>query len=285
MTMLEAAMEYLALKLPVFPVRPDKTPLTPHGLKDATMLQIRAKEYWEKWPEAGIGVVTDGLIVLDFDAAHGGFDSLNQMIEKYGKFPDTRVHQTGGGGLHFIFRNTNGKDHRNTTNFAGYQGVDIRANGGYIVAPPSPHLSGNCYEVLDNHEIAPCPEWLAELLSHRGKPVPLSEFTEAVVIAEGRRNASLASLAGAMRRQGCSQAIIEKTLLETNTQQCNPPLPEKDVLRIAKSISRYEPNLEKDSYSNNDSIDTFLINGSKGDKFLSPFEANSPQDGDKMGTT
>ena len=239
--MLEAALSYIAEGLPVFPCKADKTPCTPRGLKDATLLPDGVTKYWTIWPQAGIGMVTEGLIVLDFDADKGGLGSLNEMIEQYGKFPDTRVHQTGGGGLHFLFRNVNGKDHRNAVNFAGYQGVDIRANGGYIIAPPSVHASGNAYEVLDPSPIAPCPDWLTSLLGARGKPVPLEQVDGQVVIAEGRRNASLASLAGAMRRQGCSQAIIERALLETNSQQCNPPLPEKDILRIAGSISRYAP--------------------------------------------
>ena len=67
-------------------------------------------------------------------------------------------------------------------------------------------------------------------------------------IPEGERNASLASLAGALRRQGADQATIETTLLETNARRCAPPLPEQEVLTIAKSISQYEPKPDGDNH-------------------------------------
>ena len=257
MGMIDAALEYIGLHLPVLPLHsivdgqcscdnpkcdsPGKHPRTAHGLKDATILEITAREYWAKWPDANIGVRTDGLIVLDFDPRHNGYESLNKLREKYGPFPETRSHQTGGGGLHLIYRSPNRGHHGNATDFCGYQGLDIRADGGYICAAPSNHISGNFYEVLDPSPIADCPPWLAELLAKRGKPVRIDDAVAGYTIVEGRRNASLASIAGAMRRQGCSQPVIETTLLEINRQQCNPPLAEKDVLRIAKSIARYEP--------------------------------------------
>lgn len=61
------------------------------------------------------------------------------------------------------------------------------------------------------------------------------------IIPVGQRNARLASLAGAMRRPGMSHEAIEVALLEVNRQQCSPPLPDDEVLRIARSITRYEP--------------------------------------------
>ncbi len=70
--MLEAALAYIAEGRKVFPCKTDKTPYTPKGLKDATLLQIQAKEYWAKWPTASIGMPNDNLIVLDFDLQHDG---------------------------------------------------------------------------------------------------------------------------------------------------------------------------------------------------------------------
>ncbi len=114
MTLLEAALEYVQAGFKVFPVKLDKTPLTAHGLKDATMIQLGVKEYWSKWPEAGIGLVTDDFVVIDFDAKNGGKESKVAIEVKYGKLPKTRVHRTGGGGLHYIYRNPNGRDIRNS---------------------------------------------------------------------------------------------------------------------------------------------------------------------------
>lgn len=243
--MLTAALEYIAEHHPVFPVTIQKTPYTEHGLKDATLLQIRVKEFWTRWPDAGIGMRTDGLIVLDFDPAKGGYESMAQMREKYGPFPTTRVHQTGGGGLHMIFTNPDGKEHRNAVSFAGYQGVDIRANGGYIVCPPSKHLSGNCYEVLDPSPIAPCPEWLVELLSKRGRPMSGVQVAANEPIIEGQRHATLVRIAGAMRRVGSGEEEIAAALMAA-LKRCDQPIgheiTEADMLRLAKDVyRRYEP--------------------------------------------
>lgn len=240
--MLKAALDYVAQGFKVFPIKIDKKPLTEHGLKDATQLQIRVRDFWNKWPDAGIGLVTDGLVVPDFDAKNGGLDSKVVIEAKYGPLPRTRTHRTGGGGLHYLYRNPNGADIRSTTKLGAYSGVDLRANGGYIVAPPSLHESGARYEVIDNAEIAAAPAWLMKLATKRA-PLQISTTAEGIgqPIPEGQRNATLASLAGTMRRRGLSEEAILAALSIENKQRCSPPLPEAEIEVIAKSISRYEP--------------------------------------------
>ena len=233
-SMLDAALAYIAQGFRVFPVKLDKKPLTEHGLKDATMIQLGVREYWTRWPDAGIALVTDGLVVLDFDSKHGGAESKTVIETKFGQLPRTRIHRTGGGGLHYIYRNPNGTDIRNTVGLGGYQGVDLRANGGYIVAPPSPHESGARYEVIDDSEIAPAPVWLMGLTTKK-------QMTQTGAIQEGQRNATLASLAGTMRRRGMSQEAIEAALL-TENNRCQPPLPQNEIKAIAQSVARYSPN-------------------------------------------
>lgn len=237
---LQAALSYIDQGFKVFPVKPDKKPLTPHGLKDATNTESGVREFWTHWPEAGIGLVTDGLIILDFDVKNDGLNSKQKLETQYGSLPQTRTHRTGGGGEHWIYRNPNGTDIRNTVSFAGYPGVDLRANGGYIVVPPSVHQSGKRYEILDQYEISPAPDWLIKLASKRnGKNRAARKSPES--IPEGERNTRLTSIAGAMRRQGTSHKSIETFLLEINRDQCSPPLPEEEVIQIAKSVTRYEP--------------------------------------------
>ncbi len=238
--MMEAGLSYIAHGFNVFPVKPDKKPLTAHGLKDATQTQAGVREYWTRWPEAGIALGTDGFIVLDFDTKNGGLENKSAIEAKYGSLPRTRTHRTGGGGEHWIYRNPNGTDVRNTVALADYRGVDLRANGGYIVAPPSMHESGTRYEVLDDSEIAPAPTWLVELATKR---ITKAQHTapERQPIPEGQRNSTLTSLAGTMRRRGMSQEAIEAALLGINRLQCSPPLPEDEVKRVAQSVTRYEP--------------------------------------------
>jgi len=222
--MIEAGLSYIAQGFKVFPVKPDKKPLTDHGWKDATQTQSGVREYWTRWPDAGIALVTNGLMVLDFDAKNGGLKSKTSMEAKYGPLPRTRAHRTGGGGEHWIYLNPNGADVRSTVIFAGYKGVDLRANGGYIVAPPSQHESGRRYEVLDDSEIAPAPIWLLDLVTKK-RTRSLQAATDSQPIVEGQRNSGLTSIAGSMRRNGMAREAIEAALLEVNQRQCSPPLP------------------------------------------------------------
>ena len=238
MANIDAALQYIQHGFKVFPVKTDKTPLTPHGLKDATETILGVREYWGKWPDAGIGVVTDGLVVLDFDKDSGGLESMEAMAVKYGDFPDTRTHLTGGGGYHKLYRNPSGTDIRNTTRLGGYPGVDVRADGGYIIVPPSLHASGGKYKVINKAALAPAPDWLVELLKQPSNAPVLSVEGS---ITEGQRDSTLASLAGSMRRRGMSQESILAALATENRSRCSPPLPDKDVARIASSVSRYTP--------------------------------------------
>ena len=238
--LMTAALDYVKEGFKVFPVKLDKKPLTLHGLKDATQTLQGVKEYWTKWPDASIGIVTDGLVVLDFDLKSKGLESLKDIEFKYGPLPPTRIHVTGGGGYHYIYRNTNGTNIRNTTQLAGYSGVDIRANGGYIVAPPSPHPSGNDYYFYDLSLIADAPAWLVKLATTK-EPTPQGIPGTDALIPEGTRNATLTSLAGTMRRKGMSVEAIEAALMVENIKRCNPALSENEVKQVAKSVERYQP--------------------------------------------
>jgi len=60
------------------------------------------------------------------------------------------------------------------------------------------------------------------------------------VIPEGERNDTLTSLAGAMRRQGASEAVMMAALVERNND-CVPPLSDKELRGIVKSVGKYEP--------------------------------------------
>jgi len=257
--MLQAALSYAAQGFKVFPVcwpTPDgkcgcgrghtgrdigKVPLNEHGLKDATQTIEGVKEYWARWPNGGIGRVTDGLVVPDFDKEKGGLESKTAIEIKYGALPRTRTHRTGGGGLHLIYRNPNGSDIRCTAALGGYQGVDLRANGGYIVVPPSLHKSGNRYEIIDAGEIAPAPAWLLELATRR--VIAPAATTSPGLIKHGERNHRLFKLASGMRRQGASEDTIYESVKRCYQNDCEhePPVTEDELHKIAKSGARYSP--------------------------------------------
>lgn len=143
---------------------PAKHPRTKTGLSEATTDATVINYWWDKWPLANIGVRTgaiSGIVVLDVDSYNGGDEGLDTLVVEYGALPETLVAGTGGGGRHLIFAHPGeGKDVRNKAGLA--PGVDVRGDGGYIVAPPSLHVSGELYQWT--HTVAPAalPAWLVE---------------------------------------------------------------------------------------------------------------------------
>lgn len=123
---------------------PGKHPLTEHGLKDATTDPEQIRRWWTRWPDANIAVATgaaSGFDVLDIDPRHGGDISLEDLESQHGKLPETAEQITGAGGRHILFRHTPGlKSHNGIL-----PGIDVKADGGYILAAPSNHLSGQRY--------------------------------------------------------------------------------------------------------------------------------------------
>jgi len=239
--MLDAALAYVDAGFKVFPLN-GKKPATEHGFKDATMTQIGCRAIWGKNPGLNIGIPTQDMVVIDFDIKSGGKESKTKMWADHGPLPKTRVHKTGGGGQHWIYANPFGIDIRNCTTFAGYPGVDIRANGGYICAPPSIHPdTGKPYEVADPSEIATVPDWVIDIAGRKESNFAPSSTGETLIIPDRERNDTLASIAGTMRRRGLGEDAIVAALLATNEKQCIPPLDEKEVRDIARKISRYTP--------------------------------------------
>ena len=222
----------------VFPVRPrGKEPLTPHGFKDATTDPQRIKFWWRKWPNANIGIACapSGLAVLDCDPRHGGEETLAACRP----LPLTPQVKTGGGGLHFYFRLPPGVTVANKTIGPG---LELKVNG-YVVAPPSVHPSGERYtwDILANPQETPLAELPSQLLD--SEEAERDEKASGVPerIPEGERNVQLTKLAGALRRRGLGEEEIRATLLIVNRLRCDPPLPEKEVAAIAKSIAKYPP--------------------------------------------
>lgn len=226
----------------VFPLPPkSKEPYAgTHGHEDATADPKKIREWWERQPDSNIGIATGAksdLLVLDVDPKDGGDDSLRALEEIHGALPETYTVATGGHGLHFYFKYVPGV--RCSTSKVG-KGLDIRCEGGYVVAPSSTHDKTGLEYQLKSQPIAavePPPGWLVSLALGR-LPKERSE-AEGPTIAKGSRNSTLASRAGSMRRAGLSGAAIEAALQVENRTRCFPPLAEAEVRTIAKSISRY----------------------------------------------
>ena len=183
-----------------------------------------------------------GLFALDVDPRKGDAKSLAYLEAQHGKLPETRTANTGGGGVHHLFKYPDFPVKNSTGDLA--LGLDIKGEGGAIVVAPSLHASGKRYSWRNSAPIANAPEWFLRLLREAQKSRANGSAAIGVAISEGRRNDTLTSLAGSMRRRGMGAEEIEAALLVTNNKRCDPPLAEDEVRKIASSVCRYKPAVE-----------------------------------------
>ncbi len=268
---LEAALDYGRRGLPVLPVwgakgggcacgksrcpHPGKHPigaLVRHGVKHATTDLDTIVSWWRSYPHASVAIATgkpSGIDVLDVDGDEG-IASLRVYETEHGELPVTPLSITGSLGQHYVFRHRPGL--KNVVRFA--PGLDVRTTASYIVAPPSLHVSGRPYAWdasahPDDIEPAAWPDALYDLIAEasttRKKKAPAERGCEAS-ISKGRRNDTLTSLAGTMRRRGMGEDTIAAALLVENTRICEPPLDDAEIRCIAASVARYPPASEGD---------------------------------------
>jgi hypothetical protein len=219
---LDEALKLGRLGFRVIPLKPGtKEPLIADWPNKATWDEAQIREWWAKWPNANIGIATgryrDGyFIVLDFDPRNGGawYDDVGKDV-----LPDTWVVHTGGGGRHFYYKTP--KLLRGAKLGAG---VDLKGEGGYVVAPPSVHPNGERYgwEVgagPGEIPMAEVPEWVLRELAGEAQSAGdskeggrLSLWLMPPPIPKGMRHNYLVSLAGALLAAGLSEREIEAAL-------------------------------------------------------------------------
>lgn len=180
-----AALAYAALGWPVLPIagmvgshcgcrkgpdctHPAKHPLIRAGTRGATIDAEIIQGWFAAWPWAGVGIVTgarSSLVVLDVDPRHDGDETLDQLLANGLSLPPTLMAHTGGGGRHYFFdagalwaaANTSGR----LPNLGATPGLDLRGEGGYVVAAPSRHASGGTYRwTTSDSGLAPLPDVL-----------------------------------------------------------------------------------------------------------------------------
>jgi hypothetical protein len=258
-TLLDAALEYAAAGFAVFPChsprnggcscgRPDcddaaKHPRTLDGLKSATCDEAQVREWWRRWPDANIAIATgaaSGLVALDVDVPKGGAGTLAELERKHGALPRTAQVLTGGGGYHYLFQHP-GDGVRNSVGKLG-KGLDIRGDGGYVIAAPSIHISGRPYKWTRGLEQAPpteLPAWLLADAAERrnGHAAPVEDL-----IPQGERHDVLLSLAGTMRRRGLGAVEILAALEAVNLARCKPPVAAAELRTLADDVvDRWQP--------------------------------------------
>lgn len=269
--LLDAALDYAQRGRKVFPVygighegrcacgtpdckNPGKHPLTTRGLKDATTDETEIRTWWRQWPEANVAIATgaaSGLIVLDVDPRHGGDKSLRRLEDQYGSWPKTPRARSGGSGEHIYFRHP-GRDFtiRNLQGLGGLPGLDLKGDGGYIIADPSLHVSGRRYQWKrsrhpDLYSLAPAPRWLLDLVQRR--PASERKGTSEVQdwlkrlqgVPKGERHAVAAQITGHYLAFGWKPEEIEAMLLGF-AAQCTPPHDPDDIRRIVADLTAAE---------------------------------------------
>jgi hypothetical protein len=264
--LLEVAVAYAKRGLKVFPVHstdsasacscgkldcgsPGKHPRTNHGLNDASCDPEQIRDWWARWPDANIAMNcgASDRIVIDIDDKDGrpGPASWSAVEQELGDhFGDTARVATPSGGCHLHYL-VDGRHVGSGNDRFGF-GVDVKAEGGYVLLPPSA-IGGVRYAWVEGQgfeHTKPIPESLATRLesataqtNDRGR----SGRPQEARITKGERDDTLFRDACALRKRGFSDGAIEAALLERNAEQCDPPLPESQVRAKVASSARYDP--------------------------------------------
>lgn len=183
--------DYINTGWPIFPCRakeeyhPDtgevltpKSPYTTRGFRSATRLPRIIDRWWSDHPDAMIGIPTGeatGVWVLDVDVADGkpGEATLASLIAAHGPLPATREARTASGGRHIYFTYHPGVRNRGALG----AGLDVRGEGGFVIAPGSQLADGRAYEWINDLQPAPAPQWLLDLVLPRAVSTPAAPYT------------------------------------------------------------------------------------------------------------
>ena len=241
----ECALAYTARGWSVIPIEArGKRPLVAwleFQSRRATPEEIAT--WYGRWPDANVGIVTgrvSNLLVVDIDARHGGASSLAAIESEHGAVARTVQAETGGGGRHYYFAHPGGTV---PNRVALVPGIDLRGDGGCVVAPPSIHPSGRRYAWVagsgpDEASLASAPGWIWSGATRKGHTQRHWRRLVRDGVAEGERNATIASLAGHLLWHGVDPEVVMDLLLVWNRARCAPPLEDDEAVRVVASIVR-----------------------------------------------
>lgn len=220
-----------------------------------------------------IGMATgSGLLVLDFDVPKepGGPDGLAalRLYDMLGDLPPTRRVRTPSGGVHAYLRLPDGVTFRNSAKKLA-PGLDVRCEGGYVVAPGS-KIDGRPYEIVDASPIAAAPPRLlkelerisrsrsADPLRAKGDVAPGVELDAPSAIERARRflieqapeavqgqggDAATLQVAYFVRDEGVSEGVAFDLMLEHwNDAKAIPPWHPEDLRQKVENAYRYAEN-------------------------------------------
>jgi P4 family phage/plasmid primase-like protien len=256
------------------------------GWTDVENMVASEEDVLRWWGSGGIpyslGLPTgevNNVLILDVDPRNGGFESLKELEAQLGPLPYTLMSETGGGGLHYFFKYPHGTTIKSRTLHSDLPGLDIKANGGQIVIPPSLHRSGKRYGWADGRtgaeSVTALPESTVEAFEkiQRGSGGGAEGVGTAVDInalyrdgiPDGKRNETLHRAAVSVSRKMGAEtgdpAVIAmvKAMIETlNMKACRPPLPDSEIDKIVRSAVEFVINTPKDSPGSDPAITEFV---------------------------
>jgi hypothetical protein len=213
---LSIAKALAALGLHIFPCQaggpaPKKPCYNVKWRRESSTDPAQLDRWWKQFPGAlpAIDLSKDGLVVIDADR-HGGPDGVEawrSLCE--GKGVSAPIVETPSGGQHAYFSQPEEGD--KLTNKRGKlpAGIDVRGDGGYVIAPGATMTDGRCYEMHGSFEdIQPVPDWLAEILRDKGEV----EITQTVSVSNVVRPQAL------QREAAPHPAYVEKALSDELSQ-------------------------------------------------------------------
>jgi hypothetical protein len=239
---LDAALQYAECGWRVLPLRgkvatlkawPDRASTDPATIRD----------WYAAEPDADLGVLTgDGLAVLDVDPRHRGDGTLDAYLHNSGaELPETPEVATGGGGRHLYLAASEGTRCRCLG-----PGLDLKAAGGYVVAPPSVHASGRQYVWHPTRPaslpLAELPNWAGTHTYEGHRPRPEGHWSSVARegFQRGERNAGATSYCGHLLRSSLDPEEAFEVLRSWNRTRNRPPLSEGELERVFVSIARRE---------------------------------------------
>lgn len=232
----------------VFPVsEKTKKPYTPHGCKDAKKDPQAIKAWWKRHPNASIGIATGSpshLLVIDLDIDENkGLDGMRELREwerDHKELPETVSAITGRGGSHLYFKYDGSEKYGNRAGIL--DGIDVRGDGGYVIAPPSLHPNGTEYQWEndpDDTKMSGITDTVKEFLSI-GHTATQETFKLPDKIGAGKRNDTIYRLACSMQSKGASDEAILAACSSENRARCIPPLTDDEVEKLVGSALKYQ---------------------------------------------
>lgn len=221
------------------------------------------KNWWKRWPDANIGIATgarSGIVVLDVDGEDGAATVAERGIE-------AGPQATTGRGQHRYLAHPG----QPVKNFVKRDGLDMRGDGGYVVAPPSLHPSGKRYTWVGDTEalaLPATPAWLLEMIKTPEPTIvaaPVSQSTRTLAYAgvaferellqlsqsvNGTRNrnlnASALKLGHIVGAGWLQESIVEQALLTTALALGLPKHEAEATIRSGITAGKADPTVLED---------------------------------------